>query len=265
MEALNLLNQGRLDEAIDTARELVKSQPTVTEAREVFSEMLCLKGELERADKQLETIVLQQPQQAITAVLMRQLIRAEITRREVWNEGRMPEFVGEPDWICRQTLEALLAYREQKLDQSLQLIEGIQEKRSELSGICDGIEFTGLRDLDDRCLAISEVLTSTGKYFWIPFSQIELIEFSPVVRPRDLMWRQCQMRVRNGPDGVVYIPVRYHGSDVSGDVSAQLGRKTDWLVEDGSPISGLGQRVFEVGDRELGIMEIVQLEIRALE
>jgi len=265
MEALELLNQGQLNEAIDAAREVVKAQPTLVEARELFAELLCLKGELERADKQLETIVIQQPQSAITAVLLRQLIRAEIARREVWNEGRMPEFVGKPDWTCRQTLEALIAFREESYAQSLQLIEEIEEKRQTIEGVCDGSPFTGFRDMDDLCLAFFEVLTSTGKYFWIPFSQVESVEFSPAARPRDLLWRQCEISVQNGPEGVVYMPVLYPRTGASDDIAIRMGRKTDWLVEDERPILGLGQRVFGLGDREIGIMEIEQLVFKVSE
>jgi type VI secretion system protein ImpE len=263
VEALKLLNQGLLDEAIDAAREVVKENPMLVEAREIFAELLCLKGDLERADKQLETIVIQQPQASITAVLLRQLIRGELARRECWNEGRVPEFVGQPDWVCKQTLEAWVAMRDQAFGESLRRLEEIEEQQPMIEGVCDDQPFEGFRDMDDTCLAIFEVLTSTGKYFWIPFSQVEQIEFAPVVRPRDLIWRQCQMSVQDGPDGVVYMPVLYQATSTSDDLSLKLGRSTDWRVEDEHPIIGVGQRVFAVGDRELGILEIEKIELKA--
>jgi type VI secretion system protein ImpE len=263
VDALKLLNQGLLDEALESAKNMVRERPTEIDAREVLAELLCLKGEMERADKQLETIVLQQPQSSITAVLVRQLIRAETARRECWSEGRVPEFVGAPDAICEQSLAAAVAMRAGEHSRALQIIEAIEEQRSAISGKCNSQAFSDFRDLDDSCLAIMEVLTSTGKYFWIPISRIQSMEFSPVARPRDLLWRQCQMRVEDGPDGVVYIPALYQRTRTSSDPAALLGSSTDWLVEDDHPILGIGQRVFAMGDVELGIMEIKTLEFGA--
>ncbi len=260
MDALKFLNQGQLDEAIESARDVVRERPTELEAREVYSELLCLKGELERADKQLETIVIQQPQSSITAVLIRQLIRAETARRECWSEGRVPEFIGPPDWICEKTLAASVAMRANEGARALEIIEEIDDQRPVLSGTCDEQEFTDFRDLDDTCLAIMEVLTSTGKYFWIPTSRIVSMEFSPVARARDLLWRQCEMRVQDGPDGVVYVPALYYSTASREDLEERLGRKTDWIIQEDQPILGVGQRVFSLGESEVGIMEMKSLK-----
>jgi len=263
VDALKLLNQGLLDQAIESAKNMVRERPTELEAREIFSEMLCLKGDLERADKQLETIVIQQPQSSITAVLVRQLIRAETARRECWTDGRVPEFIGPPDWICEQSLAAAVAIRAGEHSRALQIVESIEEKRSAISGMCNGQAFSDFRDLDDTCLAIMEVLTSTGKYFWIPISRIQSMEFSPVARPRDLLWRQCQMRVEDGPDGVVYVPALYQSTRTSVDPAALLGNSTDWLVQEDQPVLGMGQRVFAMNEVEMGIMEMKTLQFGA--
>ena len=78
-----------------------------------------------------------------------------------------------------------------------------------MAGTCDGVEFEDLRDLDDLMAPLFEVLTSNGKYYWVPIEQVELIEFRPVVRPRDLLWRRVRMVVKDGPDGEVYFhPLR---------------------------------------------------------
>lgn len=263
MEALKLLNQGLLDEAMESAKNMVRERPTDVESREVFAELLCLKGDLERADKQLETIVLQQPQASITAILIRQLIRAETARRECWSEGRLPEFVGQPDRICEQSLAAAVAMRAGEHALALQTIEDMEQDRPALGGLCNGQSFDDFRDLDDTCLAIMEVLTSTGKYFWIPLSRIQSMEFNPPARPRDLLWRQCQMRVEDGPDGVVFIPALYQSTRSSQDPAQLLGSSTDWLVEEDRPILGVGQRVFAMGDKEIGIRELKSLEFGA--
>ena len=81
-----------------------------------------------------------------------------------------------------------------------------------MTGTCDDQPFDDLRDLDELTASFFEVLTSTGKYFWIPLERVDTVEFRAWERPRDLLWRRAHMVVRGGPDGEVYLPVLYAGS-----------------------------------------------------
>ncbi|MEI7815483.1 MAG: type VI secretion system accessory protein TagJ, partial [Coriobacteriia bacterium] len=74
------------------------------------------------------------------------------------------------------------------------------------------------------------VLTSTGKYYWIPLEAVELAEFRPPERPRDLLWRPTHMVVTDGPDGEVFLPTIYPLTFANGDDQLRLGRGTDWRV-----------------------------------
>ena len=65
---------------------------------------------------------------------------------------------------------------------------------------------------DDLTAGVLEVVTSTGKYYWIGLEQIIRLEFAPPKTVRDLLWRQADLEVKKGPTGVVYIPVLYPGS-----------------------------------------------------
>ena len=42
--------------------------------------------------------------------------------------------------------------------------------------------------------------------------------------------------------------------------SARLGRITDWVGGDGSPVRGIGQRSFLLGDESVGILELGRVE-----
>ncbi len=84
MHALQLLNEGKLDDAIAAAIQFVRENPAHAGAREILVELLCVQGDLVRADKQAEAILVQQPEAAMAATLLRQLIRAETARRECW-------------------------------------------------------------------------------------------------------------------------------------------------------------------------------------
>jgi type VI secretion system protein ImpE len=259
MQALQLLNQGQLDEAIASAIDAVRNQPGDAAAREILAELFCLRGDYERADKQCEALVVQQPQAAVAVSLLRQLIRAETSRRECWRDGRVPEFIGESGEACQQTLAALLAFRAGDAAESIKIVDKLEAERPATPGTCNGEAFDDIRDLDDLCAYIWEVLTSTGKYYWIPTNRILSAEFAPVTRPRDLLWRQCEMSVEDGPSGVVYIPALYVATDQSQPSAERLGRATNWLEEDGLPVRGVGQRIFLVGEHEVGIMEVESL------
>ena len=52
-----------------------------------------------------------------------------------------------------------------------------------------------MRDADDLLASCFEVITTTGKYFWIPPERVLLMEFHPAKRPRDLFWRRATMMV----------------------------------------------------------------------
>lgn len=265
MEALALLNEGRLDDAVASAAGHVRDNPRATGAREILAELYCVRGEMERADRQLETALQQDPGASLNFALLRQLIRAETARREFWMQGRLPEFLGGPDPSLQSYLLAHVSLLAGRADEAAEAIARAEDGRQPVAGVCDGAAFSDFRDLDDLCAGVIEVLTSTGKYYWIPPARIQSMEFEPVARPRDLLWRQCQMSVLDGPDGVVYVPAIYPTGLEQATAAIRLGRETAWTDEAAGPVRGIGQRVFAADDRELAIMEIGSLSFQAVE
>ena len=124
-----------------------------------------------------------------------------------------------------------------------------------------GGEYYIVRDLDDLMASFLEVLTANGKYYWIPFERVESAQFHPSADPMDLLWRRTLLSVRGGPDGEVYIPVLYPASHRSADDKVRLGRVTQWQGGDGSPVSGLGQRVLLAGEKDMAILDLKSIEI----
>lgn len=249
---------GKLNEAIAAQNEEVKKHPTDVNRRGFLCELLCFAGEIERIDKQLDTMGDQDPQAMMGIVLWRQLARAEMARQQFFTEGRVPEFLdGVPSDVLKLHLEASILVREGKGAEAAAKLGEAETIRPKVSGHCDGVAFDELRDLDDMTSPFFEVLTSTGKYYWVPVERVESLDFKAPKRPRDLYWRQVHMVVRDeGPDGEVYMPVLYHGSDKKkDDDQIRLGRATDWVTGDG-PIRGLGQRTFLVGHEDKPILSL---------
>ncbi|MDT7949884.1 MAG: type VI secretion system accessory protein TagJ [Acetobacteraceae bacterium] len=255
-EAGNLFKAGHLDEAIAAANAAVRKSPADLSARVLLAELLLFAGNLDRADLVLDAAADLTPDAAIVIAEFRQLLRGEQARRQLSRDGRLPEMLAEPTPAISATLAAYVALRSGDPAAAAQSLEAAEATRPPVSGDHDETAFDDLRDADDLCAGFFEVLTTTGKYYWIPTERVESVLFHPPVRPRDLFWRRATMSVRGGPDGDVYLPALYVSDAPDLAESLRLGRETDWRQEGNGPTRGLGQRMFLVGEEACGIMEL---------
>lgn len=256
MTAGELFKAGQLAAALAAALEAVKKRPTDTSTRGFLAELLCFTGEFERADKQLETILQQEPDLAVGLSMLRQVLRAEIARQQFFAEGRVPELVAEASPAVRLQLEASISIREGRLDEAAEILDRAEQARFHPRGTCDGQPFDDFRDLDDLTAGVLEVLGGNGNYYWVPFEQIDHIEFRAPERARDLIWRRALVTVHDGPDGEVYLPALYPGTHKAAKEELQLGRSTEWNGGGGPPVRGVGQRMFLVGEEAQAIMQL---------
>lgn len=259
MTAGELFQAGKLKEAIAAALDAVKKHPTDTDRRGQLCEMLCFAGDMERADRQLETIGQQDPQAQVGVSMFRQLIRAETARQQFHAEGRVPEFLGEPSAVLKLHLEASICAREGAWPEAFAKLAEAESQRAKVGGVCNGQAFHDFRDLDDLTASFFEVLTSTGKYYWVPIERVQVLEFRAPERPKDLLWRRAHMSVHDGPDGEVFLPSLYVGTHTHDDDRLRLGRGTQWIEQEGEPVRGIGQREFLVGEEALSIMQLNEL------
>jgi type VI secretion system protein ImpE len=254
--ATDAFKSGKLAEAVAAAIEQVKNTPTDRGKRMFLAELFCFTGDLERADNQLNVLFQPDAPELMILTLFRQLIRGETARREVFSQGRVPEFIAQPSEQIKLHLEAAIRIRENQLAESNALLARAETLRPAVAGSCDGVPFDDFRDLDDLLAPILEVITANGNYYWVPTNTIELLELHKPERTRDLYWRPAHLIVTDGPDGIVYIPTLYPGSQASPDESVKLGRRTDWSSGEAEPYRGLGLREFLIGDSAKSILEI---------
>ncbi len=197
MTPSEILKEGKLSEAISATNEAVKSAPKDLQHRWFLAELLVIAGDLDRADKQLDTLLTLDPRTAVAATPIRQLIRAEAARRQFFDEGRVPEFLDGIHEAAKVRLEAFVALRAGDKSLAGSLVEKAEVARPSLSGkiTLQGSQssFEDIRDLDDITADVFEVLTYTGKYYWIEMSRVQLIEFVAPERPLDLIWRKARM------------------------------------------------------------------------
>lgn len=258
--AAALLRAGKLEDAIAAAQAVVRKAPTDLNARVLLAELLALAGNLERADVLLDAASTIDPSTAMVVAEFRQLIRADMARRQLFRDGRVPEFLEEPTEAQRLQLAALVALRAGDQAEAARQATAAEAARPRTPGTHNGQPFDDMRDVDDLLAGSFEVLTTTGKYFWIPTERVMSAEFHPPKRPRDLLWRRCSMSVASGPDGEVYVPAIYAPEDPMTDL-LRLGRETDWRQQEGGPVRGAGQRVFLLGEEDVAVMDLGTLRI----
>jgi type VI secretion system protein ImpE len=262
LDAAGLFRAGKLAEAIAAATAAVKAAPADLGRRVLLAELLLFSGNLERADVILDAASQVDPSALLVVSEFRQLLRAETARRQLYRDGRVPEFLGEPEPTEQASLAALVALRAGDAEEARLKAEEAETLRPPVPGVAGGVAFDDFRDADDLHPGFIETLTSTGKYYWIPLSRIESMVFHPPKRPRDLVWRRCSMSVSSGPDGDVYIPVTYFADADTTDDVHRLGRETSWTDEADGPVRGVGQRVFLIGEEAVGIMDIGSIEFQ---
>jgi type VI secretion system protein ImpE len=266
-EAGRLFREGNLTDALAAANAAVRKAPTDIGARVLLAELLAFAGNIERADVVLDACADLDPTAVLMVAEFRQLLRGETARRQLFKDGRVPEFLGEPTAAQRLSLAAVVALRDGDSEGAGKLAAQAEEARVHPAGQIGSGTFDDMRDADDVLASCFEVITTTGKYFWIPPERVTLLEFHPMKRPRDLFWRRATMQVADGPDGDVYLPTTYPPSATEGTAltdALRLGRATDWQqAGDGGLMRGVGAVTLLVGDDALTWLEMDKVSFQA--
>jgi type VI secretion system protein ImpE len=259
MSASESYRAGRLREAIDAQIAEVRAAPADTGKRLFLFELLAFAGELDRAQRQIDALQLNDPELSAAAASYRTLLDAERLRRRLFSEGLRPGFLLEPPEHVAQRLEAVNCLRAGKQAEAAELLHKANTGCAEFRGVLNGKSFEMLRDADDLFGTVLEVL-ARGRYFWVPLEQIETLALSPPRAPRDLLWAPARLEM-NGSMGEVFVAVLYPGSHEHPDDEIKLGRKTDWKQAEGGPVLGVGLRDFLVGEDVLSVLEWRELEV----
>jgi type VI secretion system protein ImpE len=252
---------GDLTAAIQAAQAAVKAAPRDSGARWLLAELLLFSGDAERADRMLDAAVLDDPSPAVLE--FRKLLRAEVVRQQVWGEGRAPKFSAD-DATPAQTAAVRAAVLARAGEHEAAAAEALQaeELRPRTPGeatLLDGttMRFDDLRDADDVMAPLVEVLTTGGEHILVPLERIARLEFEPPRRPRDLCWRRTTIALKDGTEGIVYMPAIYPGSAAQPD-GVKLGRVTEWSEGPG-PVRGAGQRLLLVGEEAVALSDLASL------
>lgn len=248
---------GDIEGAVAAAMATVKSTPRDAGARWLLSEMLLFAGDFERADRALDAVIEETP--SPTVMEFRQLLRAEVARRQVFTDGRVPKFQGEdPTDAQKAAAQAITLLRAGDAAGAAEAASQVESLRPRAPGKADGVAFDDLRDADDVLAAILEVHTTGGEYMWVPVERLRALSFDEPKRPRDLFWRRCSIEMKDGQEGVVYVPAIYPWTTKTLPNPLRLGRGTEWQ-DDSGLVRGLGMREFLIGEDAKTLAELTEV------
>jgi type VI secretion system protein ImpE len=231
MNAAELYQEGRLDEAIRALGEALRNDPTDARRRTFLFELLCFAGEYDRAEKQLDILAEGGRDAEIGTLLYRGALHAERIRRGMFSPGGMPAAGREPRTVA---------------------------------GTLNGTPFTSLVDADPRIGARLEVFAA-GQYTWLPLEHVSTLAMEPPRRLRDLLWAPVIVRpseqMRELELGELLMPVLTPEAWSHADPMVRLGRVTEVeTLEDGRDIP-VGQKLLLVDGDEVPLLEVRELVI----
>lgn len=252
MDIQTCLREGDLTKAIELATEVARADPTAIPARAALFELLCFKGDLERAHKQLDVIAGDSMEKAYGATALLGLVRAEDQRRAVFRGEAQPNFPGdEPSWA-----KPRLAYL--RGDTSVASAD-LEKQRAVVAGTLNGQPFQDLRDGDDLLAPVLEVFAAGG-YAWFDWKRIRKLTAEPPRTLRDTLWFPVALELDSGEVFDAHVPVLYPGTHECGDERLMVGLETDWNEEGGGFVRGRGRRILFANGEECDILAVRQLE-----
>ncbi|KTS38105.1 hypothetical protein NS228_13570 [Methylobacterium indicum] len=256
----DLLAEGRLDEAVAAAGRGVKTRPGDVAARVTLAELLILQGTLDRAEAQLQVAAEQAPAEAPALAILRHLLRGAVARVAWYETGAVPDFVDGPTPRQAEAMRLALAVRAGDAEAAGTARAALEAMPPVRARVDDGAA-QEVRDACDLSQAGFEALTLAGRYLWLAPERIESLAFSAPKRPRDLLWRRAEARLRDGREATFLVLAQYH--DPAASEAERLARETAWIAAPGGVVRGRGQRVWLVGDEARDLLTIARITVEA--
>jgi len=258
MKPEELLQAGKLDEALTELQTAVKAKPADAKLRVFLFQMLCVLGKWERAMTQLNVAADMDPSTLLMAQVCRPALNCEALRTEIFAGKRMPMVLGEPEQWMGLLVQAANLAGQGKFGEAEQLRDQAFEAAPTVSGTIEGKEsasFEWIADADTRLGPMLEAIVD-GRYYWVPFTRIKEILLEEPKDLRDMVWAPANLLWTNGGHAVALIPTRYPGSETSPDPAIRLARKTDFIDKPSGSCFGLGQRMLATDAGEFPLLQV---------
>jgi type VI secretion system protein ImpE len=264
VSAQEALRSGRLDEALSQLQQEVRRQPADARLRVFLFQLLCVRGEWNRALTQLNVAGELDAGTLLMVQTYREALRCEVYRAQVFAGKRMPMSLGEPDPWFAPLVQSLTVAAEGRAEEAAKLRERAFEAAPAAPGALNGQPFEWLADGDARLGPCLEIIVS-GRYYWVPFYRVRSIAMEAPSDLRDFVWTSAQLTWANGGEAVALIPTRYPGSEAADDPALKLARRTEWQEQSADTYFGLGQRAFITDAGETALLDVRRIDINAVD
>ncbi|NOR25965.1 MAG: hypothetical protein GQ542_16570 [Desulforhopalus sp.] len=255
MEIKELIQAGKLAEARLRLVAAVKASPADLASRTLLFQVLCYSGEWDKADFHLEAIAGQDSERGAGALGYRNIVHAEKDRRDVINNNLNASFISDPPEYLNLFLQIRKKLSDEKENEAGELLATLESLRPTISGTVNDTPFVGFCDTDTTLFPFLEVIAHE-RYLWVPFESIRELSISQPDSLLDLLWIAALITTWEGLTMNCYLPVLYPNSFLHEDERIKMGRMTDWQPLTGAYAQGVGQHVFEVGGKDMAILEI---------
>jgi len=252
MNATELYQTGRLQDAIAAQIDVVKSHPSDQDSRLFLFELLVFAGALDRARRQIEIIKYEDPALDMAVSSYRKLLDAEQARRNLFSQGLAPGFFGEPAEHLRfGSRRSIVCGRIGRRRPPRPSPAPTRPCRpSPAASMASPSSLSATPTTCSRASSKSWPTAVTSGSHW---SRSSLTMKAPRF-PRDLLFLPAHLELEE-EEGEVFLPTLYPASYEHPDDRVKLGRLTDWKELAAGLVLGVGQHTYLRDDDEIGLLE----------
>ncbi|AWB01638.1 protein of avirulence locus [Vibrio harveyi] len=251
------LSEGQLQQAITLLIEEIKSAPKDASLRSSFIELLCINGDLERADDQLIQSIKLFPEYLAGASQLRHLVKAAQARKDFSEGAATAQFVEGDSKVNELIIELNLAIKNKDYESGYELAQQLEKGRTTKRFSQNGSMTDEVRDIDDRLSGYVELFSTAGNYFLVPIKNIKYLEVKDPSSLLENVWRPVEFDIEGLGEGEGHMPLTYIDSSTD---AQKLAKETDWIQLGASELFvGSGQKCWLVGDKAVPIFELNQL------
>ena len=262
MQAETHLQAGRVEEALQSLQEEVRSRPSDARLRIFIFQVLSVLGQWERAATQLKVLADLDPQSLLLARVYEPQVRAEVLRCDIFSGKARPTIFGEPESWMALLLQGNAMAATGDLPGAQGCLQQALDAAPETPGSVNGAPCRWLADADPRFGPMLEAVIE-GRYFWVPFFRIAQLRTEPPRHLRDLLWLPASFRWSNGGEAAGFIFSRYPATAASTSGELLLARKTEWQDQGSGLAFGSGQRLLATEGEDYPVLQLRTIEFAA--
>lgn len=250
----NALSQGQLQQALELLMDEIKASPKNAGLRSSFIELLCISGDLVRADEHLMQSIKLFPENITGASQLRHLVKAAQARKDFALGAASATVLGDNEETTRSLVNFNLSYTSNDFASASQVARNREITRTVQGFTVNGTVYSDVRDIDDQLAGYIELFSTAGNYFLVPIAHIKTLEIKPANSLLESIWRPVEFDIDGLGEGEGHMPLTYIGSETN---AQKLGRETSWKqLGSEEAYLGLGQKCWLVGEMALPLFDI---------